>query len=114
MTNPQSFYEKLFSKNKKAKEGEVSFVVFLCLLSNKSSLLLLEKAKQVKTYIIILPRKSDGVVEISNGDTNQLDKQMTKDTTNSSQLGLSSRHAKQGPAKSHKSLSRGRTRHEPK
>jgi len=47
-------------------------------------------------------------------DTNQLDKQMTKDTTNSSQLGHSSQHKRQGLTKSQKSLSRGRTRHEPK
>jgi len=32
---------------------------------------------------------------LSELDTNQLDKQMTKDTTNSSQLGQSSRHTKQ-------------------
>jgi len=43
-------------------------------------------------------------------DTNQLDKQMAKDTTNSSQLGQSSQHTRQGPP----NLNRRRTEHEPK
>ena len=52
--------------------------------------------------------------QLGGQDTNQLDKQMTKDITDSSQLGQSSQHTRQDPTKSQKKLSRGRTGHEPK
>jgi len=42
-------------------------------------------------------------------DTTQLDKQMTKDITNTSQLGQSFQHLRQGLTKHQKDLSRRRT-----
>jgi len=46
-------------------------------------------------------------------DTTHLDKQMTKETTNTSQLSQSSQHPRQGPTKLQKDLSRRRTGHRP-
>jgi len=44
-------------------------------------------------------------------DTTQLVKEITKDTTDTSQLSQSSQHRRQGPTKFQKDLSRRRTRH---
>ena len=44
-------------------------------------------------------------------DTNQLDKEITKYTTDTSQLSQSSQHPRQGPTKLQKGLSRRRTGH---
>ena len=53
-------------------------------------------------------------LQYGGNDTNHIDKQMTKDTIGTSQLGHSSQYIKSDLTKSQKSCSRGRTGYEPK
>jgi len=48
---------------------------------------------------------------IGEGYTTQIDKHMTKDTTNTSQLGQSSQHPRQGPTKHQNDPNRRRNGH---
>jgi len=48
-----------------------------------------------------------------NCDTTQINKQMTKNTTNTSQLSQSSQHPRQGPINHQKNINRRRTRYRP-
>jgi len=51
--------------------------------------------------------------QLGGHDTNQIDKQMNKDTTKTSQLGQSSQHPRQSPTKHQKDLNKRRIRHKP-
>jgi len=50
---------------------------------------------------------------VRKNDTTQLNKEITKETTDISQLSQSSQHPRQGPTKLQKDLNRRRTRHRP-
>jgi len=51
--------------------------------------------------------------QLGRHDTTQIDKQMTKDTTDTSQLGQSSQYTRPDPTRPQKNLNRRRTKHEP-
>ena len=79
-----------------------------------------QQSQCVSHFSISTPKKNGGDrgvnktrVQMIQPDTNHLDKQMTKDTTDTSQLSQSSQHPRQDPTKLQKDLSRRRTRHRP-
>jgi len=70
----------------------------------------LNKLTMLSAWVLNLSSNS---FQLGGYDTTQLDKSMTKDTTNISQLGQSSQHTRPGPSKPQESLNRRRTRYGP-